>query len=63
MSDLNKLRVVVHDLDAIIAGSPELQRRMAEIEARAEVEEKAQLADEAEMAWEARREFEYKHRD
>lgn len=63
MSDLDKLKVIVHDLDAIIACCPELKRRLAEIEARDEAEEKAQLADEAEMAWEAQREFEYKHRD
>lgn len=63
MSELNDLKVVVHDLDAIIAGSPELQRRLAEIEERAKVEEAEQKADELEMAWEAQREFEDKHRD
>ena len=51
MSDLNKLKLIVHNLDTIIAGSPELRRRLAEIEARAKVEEAEQLADELETAY------------
>jgi len=48
---MKELKVITHDLDAIIAGSPELQRRLAEIEERAKVEEMWQKDDELETAY------------
>lgn len=58
MSDLNTLKVVVHDLDHLIETSPELKRRLAEIEERAKREE---LEQEADWAYEAEMQTRMRH--